>query len=235
MASRGEEMRRVEEALWNAEATSDAAALQSGAAGDAAESQPKAAPAASQPSAQPTASGQQEAGTNRKRRASSFGGAVSPADLSPDSIMREISRLGAVIQRAVRPRSDGGRPMQVLVRLALHESAMRDGFVQRELSQAELAELIGIRPQSIGPILVKLEEEGLIERRPSQADRQKDAAEQDKRDEGRAPDDAVDGAEHLVDGFHDCFHVFLSSYLRSSSRILRPERAEYLEDVQQGR
>lgn len=170
MAPRGEEMRRVEEALWNTEAASDVAALQPGAAGDAAESQPKAAPAASQPSAQPAA-GQQEAGTNRKRRASSFGGAVSPADLSPDSIMREISRLGAVIQRAVRPRSDGGRPMQVLVRLALHESAMRDGFVQRELSQAELAELVGIRPQSIGPILVKLEEEGLIERRPSQADR----------------------------------------------------------------
>lgn len=170
MASRGEEMRRVEEALWNTEAASDVAALQPGAAGDAAESQPKAAPAASQPSAQPAA-GQQEAGANRKRRASSFGGAVSPADLSPDSIMREISRLGAVIQRAVRPRSDGGRPMQVLVRLALHESAMRDGFVQRELSQAELAELVGIRPQSIGPILVKLEEEGLIERRPSQADR----------------------------------------------------------------
>ena len=170
MASRGEEMRRVEEALWNTEAASDVAALQLGAAGDAAESQPKAAPAASQPSAQPAA-GQQEAGANRKRRASSFGGAVSPADLSPDSIMREISRLGAVIQRAVHPRSDGGRPMQVLVRLALHESAMRDGFVQRELSQAELAELIGIRPQSIGPILVKLEEEGLIERRPSQADR----------------------------------------------------------------
>lgn len=170
MASRGEEMRRVEEALWNTEAASDVAALQPGAAGDAAESQPKAAPAASQPSAQPAA-GQQEAGANRKRRASSFGGAVSPADLSPDSIMREISRLGAVIQRAVRPRSDGGRPMQVLVRLALHESAMRDGFVQRELSQVELAELVGIRPQSIGPILVKLEEEGLIERRPSQADR----------------------------------------------------------------
>ena len=138
MAPRGEEMRRVEEALWNTEAASDVAALQPGAAGDAAESQPKAAPAASQPSAQPAA-GQQEAGANRKRRASSFGGAVSPADLSPDSIMREISRLGAVIQRAVRPRSDGGRPMQVLVRLALHESAMRDGFVQRELSQAELA------------------------------------------------------------------------------------------------
>lgn len=157
MAPRGEEMRRVEEALWNTEAASDVAALQPGAAGDAVESQPKAAPAASQPSAQPAA-GQQEAGANRKRRASSFGGAVSPADLSPDSIMREISRLGAVIQRAVRPRSDGGRPMQVLVRLALHESAMRDGFVQRELSQAELAELIGIRPQSIGPILVKLEE-----------------------------------------------------------------------------
>lgn len=170
MAPRGEEMRRVEEALWNTEAASDVAALQPGAAGDAAESQPKAAPAASQPSAQPAA-GQQEAGANRKRRASSFGGAVPPADLSPDSIMREISRLGAVIQRAVRPRSDGGRPMQVLVRLALHESAMRDGFVQRELSQAELAELVGIRPQSIGPILVKLEEEGLIERRPSQADR----------------------------------------------------------------
>lgn len=170
MAPRGEEMRRVEEALWNTEAASDVAALQPGAAGDAAESQPKAAPAASQPSAQPAA-GQQEAGANRKRRASSFGGAVSPADLSPDSIMREISRLGAVIQRAVRPRSDGGRPMQVLVRLALHESAMRDGFVRRELSQAELAELVGIRPQSIGPILVKLEEEGLIERRPSQADR----------------------------------------------------------------
>lgn len=170
MAPRGEEMRRVEEALWNTEAASDVAALQPGAAGDAAESQPKAAPAASQPSAQPAA-GQQEAGANRKRRASSFGGAVSPADLSPDSIMREISRLGAVIQRAVRPRSDGGCPMQVLVRLALHESAMRDGFVQRELSQAELAELVGIRPQSIGPILVKLEEEGLIERRPSQADR----------------------------------------------------------------
>lgn len=170
MASRGEEMRRVEEALWNTEAASDVAALQPGAAGDAAESQPKAAPAASQPSAQPAAR-QQEAGANRKRRASSFGGAVSPADLSPDSIMREISRLGAVIQRAVRPRSDGGRPMQVLVRLALHESAMRDGFVRCELSQAELAELVGIRPQSIGPILVKLEEEGLIERRPSQADR----------------------------------------------------------------
>lgn len=100
-----------------------------------------------------------------------YDAAVPPDRLTPDSIMREICRLGAVIQRVVRPREGGSRSMQVLVRLANHESAMADGIMQRELSQAELAEVVGIRPQSIGPILVRLEQEGLITRSSSNVDR----------------------------------------------------------------
>ena len=53
----------------------------------------------------------------------------------------------------------------------MHEEAMADGFAKRRLSQADLASSIGIRPQSVGPVLVQLVDEGLIVREPSDDDR----------------------------------------------------------------
>ena len=92
-------------------------------------------------------------------------------DMSPDTILRELEHLASVIRRTVRPLDGTNRTMQVLVRLAMHEEAMADGFAKRRLSQADLASSIGIRPQSVGPVLVQLVDEGLIVREPSDDDR----------------------------------------------------------------
>ena len=92
-------------------------------------------------------------------------------DMSPDTILRELGHLASVIRRTVRPLDGTNRTMQILVRLAMHEEAMADGFAKRRLSQADLASSIGIRPQSVGPVLVQLVDEGLIVREPSDDDR----------------------------------------------------------------
>lgn len=94
-----------------------------------------------------------------------------PEDMTPDSILRELGYLSAVIRRSFRPAEGMGRPLQILVRLSLHEAAMAEGFAPRQMSQAELASAIGIRPQSVGPIVVRMEEDGLICRVPCSDDR----------------------------------------------------------------
>lgn len=91
--------------------------------------------------------------------------------LSDDAIMREIAHMNQVIAR--RARSLGGatgKPF-VLAVLAGHEEAMADGFAPRLMTQAELAEAVGIRPQSLGPMLAQLEAEGCIRRASSDNDR----------------------------------------------------------------
>ncbi len=96
---------------------------------------------------------------------------VLPEDMTPDSILRELGYLSGVIRRSLRPAEGMGRTLQILIRLSLHEDAMSEGLAPHLMSQAELASSIGIRPQSVGPVLVDMEAQGLITRTPSASDR----------------------------------------------------------------
>lgn len=109
---------------------------------------------------------------------------MNPAELTADAIMRELGHLASVLRRAVRSVEGGSRTLEILVHLSMHESAIADGFASHALSQAELAERLGIRPQSIGPAIAQLEGEGLVVRVPRQADRR--AHELQLTDAGRA-------------------------------------------------
>ena len=71
--------------------------------------------------------------------------------LSDDSIMREMAHMSQVIAR--------------------REEAMVEGFAPRLLSQVELADIVGIRPQSLGALLARLEADGCIERAAGEQDR----------------------------------------------------------------
>lgn len=90
--------------------------------------------------------------------------AVDPASLTADSVFRELGHLSAVVRRAAGPDRQADRAKELLVHLAVHEGALEEGFATRWLTQVEVADMLGIRPQSVGPILVQLESEGLIER-----------------------------------------------------------------------
>ncbi len=94
-----------------------------------------------------------------------------PDALTPDAILREMGHLMAVVNRKVRPREGVGRPMGVLVHMAMCEDAIADGLATRHLSQVDLADMLGIRPQSISSIMARLEKDGLIERIEDEADR----------------------------------------------------------------
>lgn len=83
--------------------------------------------------------------------------------LSDDALMREVAHMNAVLIRKSR-RRDGFGELGVLVILSGHEEAMAEGFATRLMSQVELADAIGIRPQSIGPLLTSLEGSGCIRR-----------------------------------------------------------------------
>ena len=48
---------------------------------------------------------------------------------------------------------------------------MAEGFAPRPLSQVELADIVGIRPQSLGTLLARLEADGCIERAAGEQDR----------------------------------------------------------------
>lgn len=90
---------------------------------------------------------------------------------SDDAIMREMAHLSAVIVRLARQRGNTSGMPGILAVLASQEEAIADGFALRTFSQAELAQVIGIRPQSIGPLLKRLEEDGCIVRDAWEHDR----------------------------------------------------------------
>lgn len=91
--------------------------------------------------------------------------------LSDDSIMREMSHMNQVVLR--RARAEGGSTGVSLALTVLenHEGAMADGFTSRLLTQVELADTMGIRPQSIGTLLAQMERDGLAERVACESDR----------------------------------------------------------------
>lgn len=91
--------------------------------------------------------------------------------LSDDSIMREMAHMNQVMARRARAFMGGRGPGFVLALLAGHEEAMAEGFASRNLSQVEIAEAAGMRPQSLGPLLLQLERDGSIERPIYEGDR----------------------------------------------------------------
>ena len=91
--------------------------------------------------------------------------------LSDDSIMREMAHMSQVIARRSRQAGGATGASFVLAVLASHEEAMVEGFAPRLLSQVELADIVGIRPQSLGALLARLEADGCIERAAGEQDR----------------------------------------------------------------
>lgn len=93
------------------------------------------------------------------------------ARLSDDAIMRELAHMNQVLTRRARTVTGGRGATFVLAILAGHEEAMAEGFASRNLSQVEIAEAVGMRPQSLGPLIAQLEREGCIERFTCEDDR----------------------------------------------------------------
>ena len=89
--------------------------------------------------------------------------------LSDDSIMREMAHMSQVIARRSRQAGGATGASFVLAVLASHEEAMVEGFAPRLLSQVELADIVGIRPQSLGALLARLEADGCIRARRRRA------------------------------------------------------------------
>lgn len=85
------------------------------------------------------------------------------AGTDPEDLPAAVFRLHALLARRERHRRPGAHRGQgrVLALLALREP----------LGQKELAYLLGVRSQSLGELLTKLERAGLVERTPDPADR----------------------------------------------------------------
>ena len=66
---------------------------------------------------------------------------------------------------------------------------MEEGFAPRLMSQVEIAQAMGIRPQSVGPLISQLEDAGFVRRVPHEGDRRAHLIE--LTDEGRANAQAV--------------------------------------------
>lgn len=92
--------------------------------------------------------------------------------LSDDAIIRELVHLGHVVSRRSRQRESGHSSKDlVLASLATHDTAVAEGLANRPLTQVELADILGTRPQSIGSLLADMEQEGLVVRSVSENDR----------------------------------------------------------------
>lgn len=115
--------------------------------------------------------------------------------LKDDSIMRELAHLNQVLDRRARnERGATGGPLALAI-LAGHEEAMAEGFAPRHLTQVELADIVGIRPQSMGALVSTMEQDGLVRRVVCEHDRRAHlltltdagrAAAQEARDQQRA-------------------------------------------------
>ena len=105
--------------------------------------------------------------------------------LSDDSLMREMAHLNAVIGRNARNAGGAWGLPGALAILAGHE----EGFAPRLMSQVEIAQAMGIRPQSVGPLISQLEDAGFVRRVPHEGDRRAHLIE--LTDEGRANAQAV--------------------------------------------
>ncbi len=109
--------------------------------------------------------------------------------LSDDSLMREMAHLNAVIGRNARNAGGAWGLPGALAILAGHEVAMEEGFAPRLMSQVEIAQAMGIRPQSVGPLISQLEDAGFARRVPHEGDRRAHLIE--LTDKGRANAQAV--------------------------------------------
>ena len=109
--------------------------------------------------------------------------------LSDDSLMREMAHLNAVIGRNARNAGGAWGLPGALAILAGHEVAMEEGFAPRLMSEVEIAQDMGIRPQSVGPLISQLEDAGFVRRVPHEGDRRAHLIE--LTDEGRANAQAV--------------------------------------------
>ena len=93
---------------------------------------------------------------------------------SDDAVMRELHRMSMIIDRKARSSDNPVSSAEFLLSvLATHERERAAGVApfERDLVQAELAEAIGVQPQSVGTLLSRMEREGLIVRASSEFDR----------------------------------------------------------------
>lgn len=92
--------------------------------------------------------------------------------LSDDAIMREIGRLSHVLSRRTRKQDSGFASRDLaLAFLASNEEALAEGLSGQPFTQTALADVMGMRPQTIGVMLADLEREGYLERAVSDSDR----------------------------------------------------------------
>lgn len=88
-----------------------------------------------------------------------------------DAVMRAMAHMNQVLTRRSR-RAVGGRSSRlVLAILAGHEEAMAEGFAPRTMTQIEITEAVGMRPQSLGSLIAQLEQDGCIKRVVCEDDR----------------------------------------------------------------
>ena len=95
-----------------------------------------------------------------------------PDRINDDALMRELAHLGHVLQRRNRRVENGSRSADfVLAVLATRDEALATGRADRLFTQVELADVVGMRPQTVGAIIGDLEREGLVKRAVHAADR----------------------------------------------------------------
>ncbi len=107
------------------------------------------------------------------------------------ALLRDLHRVLMVLDRSARSQFTGNYTVySILALLAVHEEKMnkeqeeikkaeksnpRDPRLRlrrlQPLTQTHISHLVGIRPQSLGSILLQMEEEGLIERTKHKEDR----------------------------------------------------------------
>ena len=92
--------------------------------------------------------------------------------LSDGALLRELSRLNYVLKRHSREGEDGRTAADFLLGvLANKQDSIDEGLSHGSFTQAELADVVGMRPQTVGGLLAQLEAEGCIERIACEHDR----------------------------------------------------------------
>ena len=82
-----------------------------------------------------------------------------------------MARAGAMLKRVGDSRGTLTGASLTLAFLGAYERWVVNGLDERPMSQSRLARMAGITPQSMGVLISGLEEDGYLERRPSETDR----------------------------------------------------------------
>ncbi len=86
--------------------------------------------------------------------------------------MRSLKYLSMTLNRLIRGRKSSARDMALGI-LVTNEERLRTGDDTDDLTQKQVAEIIGVTAQSMGETLAQLEREGMVVRSRSEKDRRK--------------------------------------------------------------